>query len=93
MDLKLQGKNALVTGSSKGIGEAIARILAREGATVIVHGRDREKSERVASSIVAQGGRAHSVLGDLTQDEVLHSVDIFAREMMPAARERVAQAV
>ena len=31
--------------------------------------------------------------GDLTQEEVLHSVDIFAREMMPAARERVAQAV
>jgi 3-oxoacyl-[acyl-carrier protein] reductase len=33
MDLKLQGKRALVTGSSKGIGEAIARVLAREGAT------------------------------------------------------------
>jgi 3-oxoacyl-[acyl-carrier protein] reductase len=69
MDLKLHGKRALVTGSSKGIGEAIARILAREGATVIVHGRDREKTERVAASIIAQGGRAYTVVGDLTQDD------------------------
>ena len=40
MDLKLDGKTALITGSSKGIGEAIARGLACERATVIVHGRD-----------------------------------------------------
>ncbi len=69
MDLELNGKRAWVTGSSKGIGEAIARTLAREGATVIVHGRDREKTEHVASSIIAQGGQAHAVVGDLTQDE------------------------
>jgi 3-oxoacyl-[acyl-carrier protein] reductase len=54
MDLKLRGKHAWVTGSSKGIGEAVARALAREGATVIVHGRDREKAEHVVSSIVSQ---------------------------------------
>lgn len=47
MDLKLDGKVALVTGSSKGIGEAIARGLAREKATVIVHGRDRGKPSRL----------------------------------------------
>ena len=64
MDLKLQGKRALITGSSKGIGEAIARVLAREGATVIVHGRDQEKTEGVASGIIAQGGQAHVVIGD-----------------------------
>jgi NAD(P)-dependent dehydrogenase (short-subunit alcohol dehydrogenase family) len=61
MDLKLHGKKALITGSSKGIGEAIARVLAREGAIVIVHGRDRERTEGVASSIIAQGGQAHAV--------------------------------
>jgi 3-oxoacyl-[acyl-carrier protein] reductase len=71
MNLKLQGKHALVTGSSKGIGEAIARNLAREGAIVTVHGRDREKTERVASSIVAEGGRAHVVTGDLTEDDAV----------------------
>ncbi|MBB3590870.1 NAD(P)-dependent dehydrogenase (short-subunit alcohol dehydrogenase family) [Rhizobium sp. BK529] len=69
MDLKLDGKTALVTGSSKGIGEAIARGLAREGATVIVHGRDRGKTQRVAQEIVAEGGRAHPVTGDLTIDD------------------------
>jgi 3-oxoacyl-[acyl-carrier protein] reductase len=71
MDLQLSGKRALVTGSSKGIGEAIARALAREGAIVIVHGRDQEKTKHVASSIIAQGGRAHAVTGDLTQDEAV----------------------
>lgn len=68
MDLKLDGKTALVTGSSKGIGEAIARGLAREKATVVVHGRDRDKAERVVKAIVADGGQAYAVVGDLTID-------------------------
>lgn len=76
MDLKLDGKVALVTGSSKGIGEAIAKGLAREKAIVIVHGRDRVKTERVAHEIVAEGGRAYAVIGDLTvDDEVQHLID------------------
>ena len=68
MDLKLDGKVALVTGSSKGIGEAVARGLARENATVIVHGREWAKAERVSKEILAEGGRAHAVVGDLTVD-------------------------
>lgn len=69
MDLKLDGKVALVTGSSKGIGEAIARGLARERAIVVVHGRDRNQTERVSHEISAQGGYAHAVIGDLTVDD------------------------
>jgi len=69
MDLRLEGKKALVTGSSKGIGEAIARRLALEGAIVVVHGRDRTVATRVAEDIVAGGGRAHVVIGDLTREE------------------------
>lgn len=69
MDLKLDGKTALITGSSKGIGEAIARGLAREKAIVIVHGRDRAQTERVAQDIITEGGRAHAVVGDLTIDD------------------------
>lgn len=69
MDLKLNGKIALVTGSSKGIGEAIARGLAQEKAIVIIHGRDKAKTEQVARDIVAQGGRAYAVCGDLMIDD------------------------
>ena len=69
MDLQLQDKVALVTGSSKGIGEAIVRRLAREGAVVIVHGRDKSKADEVARDIIDQGGRAFVVTGDLTRDE------------------------
>ena len=72
MDLKLDGKTALVTGSSKGIGQAIANALAAERATVVVHGRDRALADRVASNIVANGGRAHVVIGDLTSDAEVH---------------------
>ncbi len=71
MDLQLNRKTALVTGSSKGIGEAIAITLAREGAAVVIHGRDAAQAERVVRAIVASGGRAHAVLGDLTQDDAV----------------------
>jgi nucleoside-diphosphate-sugar epimerase len=71
MDLQLGNKTVLVTGSSKGIGEAIAISLAREGASVIVHGRDRAEADRVVHAIVANGGRAHAVIGDLTQYEAV----------------------
>lgn len=69
MDLKLDGKVALVTGSSKGIGEGIARGLAREGAIVIIHGRDVAKTEEVAECIGSNGGRVYAVSGDLTKEE------------------------
>ena len=55
MDLDLSGRRALVTGSSSGIGEAIARMLVQEGARVVVHGRNRERAEAVAAEIGAAG--------------------------------------
>lgn len=74
MDLQLDGKIALVTGSSKGIGEGVAKGLAKEGAVVIVHGRNKAKTEDVAQDIAAAGGTAHVVLGDLTQEAAVKAV-------------------
>lgn len=69
MDLQLHDKRALVTGSSSGIGAGIARILASEGAHVVIHGRDSERAELVAADIRSHGGRAMVALGDLSFDE------------------------
>lgn len=66
MDLKLAGKRVLVTGASSGTGSCIAKTLAHEGAYVIVHGRDRERTETIAADIRSSGGEAAVVLGDLS---------------------------
>lgn len=69
MDLALQGKCALVTGSSSGIGVAIARMLAVEGASVVVHGRHLARAQAVVDSIVTNGGQAALACGDLATDD------------------------
>ncbi|GAY15069.1 SDR family NAD(P)-dependent oxidoreductase [Mycobacterium sp. shizuoka-1] len=69
MDLGLAHKRAVVTGSSTGLGRAIAEMLAAEGASVAVHGRDADRTHAVAAAIRAQHGDAFAVLGDLATDE------------------------
>lgn len=64
---KLDGKTALVTGSSRGIGAAIARLFAAEGAAVAVHGRDVAALAGVEAEIIRAGGRAMTVLADVTR--------------------------
>jgi short-subunit dehydrogenase involved in D-alanine esterification of teichoic acids len=56
MDLHLNGKTALVTGSTAGIGLEIARKLAVEGARVIISGRNQAKLDKAVDSIRASGG-------------------------------------
>jgi 3-oxoacyl-[acyl-carrier protein] reductase len=70
----LQGKVALVTGSSRGIGAAIARLFASEGARVAVHGRDRAAIASVLADIEGTGGRAVAVAGDVTRFEEIESL-------------------
>lgn len=69
MELKLRGKRALVTGSSSGIGAAIATTLAQEGVTVVIHGRNRERAQNVADQIVIEGGQAIVAIADLSTRE------------------------
>lgn len=68
MDLGLQGKTALVTASYRGTGRGIARVLAAEGAEVLVHGFELEPAEAVAAELRAAGGSARAVAGDLLSD-------------------------
>ena len=65
MDLGLEGKVALVTGSWRGTGAGIARVLAAEGATVLVHGLEPGQADPVVEAIRAEGGRALAVDGDV----------------------------
>jgi len=67
----LENKTALITGSSRGIGAAIARLFASEGARVAVHGRDAEALAGVHADIQGAGGKAMQVRADLTRfDEI-----------------------
>jgi len=67
---RLAGKVAIVTGSTTGIGEGIARRFAAEGAGVMLHGRDAERGREVAESIRSAGGKVDSFFGDLADPPV-----------------------
>ncbi|PIE18915.1 MAG: short-chain dehydrogenase [Proteobacteria bacterium] len=71
---RLDGKIAVITGASRGIGEAVARLFANQGAHVVISSRRQASCERVAASIREAGGRASAVachVGDPTQRQAL----------------------
>lgn len=65
---KLNGKVAIITGASKGIGASVAKELAAEGASVVVnYASDKEGAQRVVAEITAQDGKAIAVQGDVSK--------------------------
>lgn len=68
MDLELTDKAVLVTGGAKGIGAAIVRALAREGALPVVVDRDRAAGREIGREVAATGARVEIVVADLTDD-------------------------
>ena len=78
--MRLAGENALVTGSTAGIGREVAIEFARQGARVVVTGRDVERGAAVVATISSAGGDAHFVAADLASErECEHLVAAAAR--------------
>lgn len=69
MSKKLEGRGALITGASKGLGKAMAVALASEGARIALVSRDAAKLEEVAGEIRTAGGQAEVFQADVTQED------------------------
>ncbi len=66
--MKLEGRGAVVTGGGRGIGRAVARALAEEGAAVVVSARSTKEIEAVAAELVADGHQAHAIPCDVSDE-------------------------
>lgn len=72
---KVEGKVVIVTGASSGIGEAIARLLAAQGARVVLGARRLDRLEKIVAEIDAAGGQA-----------LLHGVDVTKHDQVSTLR-------
>ncbi|MGK2860581.1 MAG: SDR family oxidoreductase [Chitinophagaceae bacterium] len=66
MDLSLNEKVMVITGGAKGIGQGIANVLAKEGAIVVIVGRNEEDNKAAVDAITKEGGKAYQVVAELS---------------------------
>lgn len=71
--LSLAGKSCIVTGAASGIGEAVARLYAQNGAKVALVDFDRERLDRVAAEIKAEGGTVLPIFADVTEEDTVRA--------------------
>lgn len=71
---KLEGKTAIITGASSGIGAETARLFASEGANVILVARNKERSEKIAESIREKNGNAQFFSCDIRDEQNVHEL-------------------
>ena len=69
MGIDLTGRMAVITGGSRGLGEAMAKALAAAGARIALVARDRARLEKVRSDILARGGAAELFVADVTRED------------------------
>lgn len=82
MSKLLADKNAIIYGAAGGIGAGVARVFAREGATVFLTGRTRESLQGLSAKIAAEGGTAHFAVLDALDEQ---AVEDHARAVVEQA--------
>src|SRR5580658_9337800 len=69
MNIDLTGRTAVITGGSRGLGEAMAKALAESGAKIALVARDAKRLEQVRDAIANSGGTADLFIADVTQED------------------------
>jgi NAD(P)-dependent dehydrogenase (short-subunit alcohol dehydrogenase family) len=72
--MQIEDKAVLITGASQGLGAALARTLAAQGARVVLVARDRVRLDAVVADITREGGEAHGLVADIGDKQAIHAL-------------------